>query len=154
MSDYETKIQQRFTYHGAGYEVVLHHVPMIKLGREWALNINPSLIDRLIFEDLPRHPSRLTGNQVRFVRAYTGMTLKAFAERFGVSHPAVKKWENAADGPTNMSWSTEKDIRLFVLMQSNAKAQEFQACYTKLVHEATGTPTPIHIDIETLAVAS
>ena len=154
MSEYKTRNQEKFSYYGAGYEVILHHVPMIRVGREWVLNVNPSIIDRMIFREIPHQPSRLTGNQVRFIRAYTGMTLKAFAERFGVSHPAVKKWENAADGPTNMSWSTEKDIRLFVLMQTNAKAQEFQACYTKLVHEATGTPTPIHIDVETLVAAS
>ncbi len=153
MADYETKIRKKFVYHGAGYPVVLHHVPMIKLGREWALNINPSIIERLIFEDLPHQPSRLTGYQVRFIRAYTDMTLKAFAERFGVSHPAVKKWENAEDGPTNMSWSTEKDIRLFVLEHSKAGARDFQACYNELVTEATAPPAPIHIDVESMAIA-
>tara|TARA_R110001592_G_scaffold158398_1_gene389524 strand:- start:788 stop:1249 length:462 start_codon:yes stop_codon:yes gene_type:complete len=153
MSDYKTKVQKRFAYHGAGYEVVLHNVPMIKLGSEWVLNINPGVIDRLIFEGLPHHPSRLTGSQVRFVRALTGMTLKAFADRFGVSHPAVKKWENAGDGPTNMSWSTEKDIRLFVLDHGDAEPQDFQACYNELAVEVSGSPTPVHVDIERMAVA-
>lgn len=153
MSDYKTKIQNKYTYHGAGYEVILHHVPMIKIGIEWVLNLNPSIIDRLLVEAIPRQSSRLTGNQVRFIRDYTDMTLKAFADRFGVSHAAVKKWENTGDGPTNMSWSTEKDIRLFVLTHAGADAIDFQACYEALIAEPTARPAAIHIDVESMALA-
>ena len=153
MPDYKTKIQNKFTYHGAGYEVVLHHVPMIKIGSEWVLNLNLRLIDRLVFEAIPRQPWRLTGDQVRFVRDYADLTLKAFADRFGVSHAAVKKWENTGDGPTNMSWSTEKDIRLFALMHDGADAIDFQACYEALITEPTAKPAAIHIDVESMAVA-
>lgn len=153
MSGYKTRIQNRFTYHGAGYEVILHHVPMIRIGNEWVLNLNPGIIDRLVFEAIPRQPSRLTGNQVRFVRDYADMTLKAFADRFGVSHAAVKKWENTGDGPTNMSWSTEKDIRLFVLMHEGADPIAFQSCYESLIAEPAARPSAIHIDVESMAVA-
>ena len=101
---------------------------------------------------LSHQDSHLTGKQVRFIRDYADMTLQAFADRFGVSHPAVKKWENAGDDPTNMAWSTEKDIRLFVLMQSKASASDFQQCYTDLIDEPTADPTPIHIDVESMVV--
>lgn len=148
MSEFKSKVQSKFAYYGAGYEVIFHHVPMIKIGREWVLDVGLSVLDRLVFEALPHHPSRLTGNQVRFVRDYTELTLKAFAERFGVSHAAVKKWENAGDGPTNMAWSTEKDIRLFVLMQSEPEANEFQQCYLDLVVEPSLEPVSMHLDIE------
>jgi hypothetical protein len=153
MSDYKTKIQNKFTYHGAGYEVILHHVPMIKIGNEWVLNLNPRIIDRLLVEEIPRQSSRLTGNQVRFIRDFTEMTLKAFADRFGVSHAAVKKWENTGDGPTNMAWSTEKDIRLFVLAHAGADAIDFQACYEALIAEPRARPTAVHIDVESMALA-
>ena len=46
MAEYKTKIQDEFAYHGAGYEVILHHVPMIEVGGEWFFNINMSIIDR------------------------------------------------------------------------------------------------------------
>lgn len=153
MTDYKTKVQSKFTYHGAGYEVVLHHVPLIKIGGDWVVNLNLGIIDRLVFEDIPRQPSRLTGSQVRFVRDFAGMTLTAFAERFGVSHAAVKKWENAGDGPTNMAWSTEKDIRLFVLSHGDVDARDFRACYEELIAEPAAKPAPIHIDVESMAVA-
>ena len=42
------------------------------------------------------------------------MTLQAFAARFGVSHVAVLKWEQRGNKPTGMTWSAEKDIRLFI----------------------------------------
>lgn len=153
MSEYETKVQETYVYHGAGYEVNLHHVPMLKVGGEWVFNINMSIIDRMVFEDIPLYPWRLTGYQLRFIRAYVDMTFKAFADRFGVSHPAVKKWENAGDGPTNMSWSTEKDIRLFVLLKSKPSPAEFLKCYTDLITEATASPSPIHIDVEKMVIA-
>jgi transcriptional regulator with XRE-family HTH domain len=152
MSEYRTKIQEEYIYHGAGYEVILHHVPMIEVGDEWVFNINLSIVDRMVFESIPEYDWRLTGYQVRFIRSLVDMTLKEFSERFGVSHPAVKKWENAKNGPTNMSWCTEKDIRLFVLMHCKAKPEEFQKCYLDLIPEATGEPKPIHIDIEKLAI--
>ena len=153
MADLDKKVQEEFKYHGAGYPVVLHHVPMIEIGGEWAVNMNMMIIDRLIFATLPKQKFRLTGNQIRFIRAVSDMTLQAFADRFGVSHPAVKKWENAGNGPTNMSWSTEKDIRLFVLSQSKADPAEFQQCYNALIDEADGEPAPIHVDLEAMAVA-
>jgi DNA-binding transcriptional regulator YiaG len=153
MAEYRTKIQDDFIYHGAGYPVTLHHVPMIEVGNEWVFNINMSIIDRLVFEELPHLESPLTGYQVRFIRDYMDMTLKAFADRFGISHPAVKKWENAGDGPTNMSWSTEKDIRLFVLLQSKPDPAVFQKNYEDLVTEAKGSPSPIHIDVEKMVIA-
>lgn len=153
MTDYKSKVQRKYVYHGAGFEVVLHDVPMISIGNEWVLNINPAIIDRLLFAEIPHHPSRLTGKQVHFVRDYAGKTLKAFAERFGVSHAAVKKWENAGDDPTNMSWSTEKDIRLFALAHGDADAQDFRACYEELIAEPKAKSKPVHIDLESMAVA-
>lgn len=152
MPDYNTKTQRKYSYYGAGFEVVLHQAPMMKIGREWVLNLNPAVIDRMILDEIPRQPSRLTGNQVRFIRDFAGMTLKAFAERFGVSHAAVKKWENAGDRPTSMAWSTEKDIRLFVLLQEDADAEDFQACYEDLVAAPSRKLAPIHIDLEAMAV--
>ena len=150
MGDYKREIRDTFTYHGAGFAVVLRRLPMLLLGTEWVFDIKPSAIDRRIFERLPHQASRLTGYQVRFIRIYADMTLKAFAHRFGVSHPAVLKWERAGDSMTNMSWSTEKDIRLFVLSQSESSAQEFQAFYEALTTEANEAVTPLEIDIEEL----
>lgn len=153
MSQFKTKIQRRYVYHGAGYAVVLHHVPMIQVANEWVLNTNPAVIDRIIFQSIPHHAARLTGDQIRFVRDYVGLTLKSFAERFGVSHAAVKKWENGGDKPTNMSWATEKDIRLFVLSHGEADAREFRACYEELIAVPATEPLPVHIDLDRMAVA-
>ena len=150
MGDDKTELRDTFTYHGAGFAVLLRHVPMRQIGTEWVLDLKASAIDQLIFERLPHQPSRLTGYQIRFIRAYADMTLKAFAHRFGVSHPAVLKWERAGDEVTNMSWSTEKDIRLFVLSKSERTAEDFQACYDALTTEADQAPTPLQLDIECL----
>jgi hypothetical protein len=52
-----------------------------------------------------------------------------------------------------MSWSTEKDIRLFVLMHEGADPIAFQSCYEALIAEPTARPSAIHIDVESMAVA-
>lgn len=153
MTEFKTRVQAKFVYHGAGYPVVLHQVPMIQVEKEWVLNVNPAVIDRILFQEIPHHPARLTGNQVRFVRDYVGLTLQAFAERFGVSHAAVKKWENTGENPTSMSWSTEKDIRLFVLSHGGVDPRDFQTCYQELITAPMVKPAPIHIDLERMAVA-
>ena len=48
------------------------------------------------------------------------MTLQEFAKRFCVSHVAVIKWERANRVATAMNWTTEKDIRLFILCKLGA----------------------------------
>jgi hypothetical protein len=72
------------------------------------------------------------------------MTLKEFADRFGVKHPAVVKWERSGDAPTRMAWSTEKDIRLFVY-QKLGKAEELASLYESLAIVPRGGVEPLKL---------
>src|SRR5690606_16681761 len=98
--------------------------------------------------------SKLTGHEIRFVRLYFKMTLQVFASRFGVKHPTVLKWENFKDDPTNMSLGTEKDIRLYIIV--NLIGQEkVGELYCELGNLQLLTHThqkPIELDIERIAV--
>ena len=78
------------------------------------------------------------------------MTLQAFAKRFGVTHPSVIKWEKQADEPTKMSWSTEKDIRLFGILQTEDENQ-FLQLYRTLDREEPLRKRTSSIDIASLA---
>lgn len=110
----ESKIQYEFIDTGFGFPVHLYNVPMIKVRGIWTPKINYLKLSEFVLKSLVLKKSRLTGNEIRFIRTKFEMTLEKFAKRFDVSHPAVIKWENKKDRPTNMDWSTEKDIRLFV----------------------------------------
>ena len=79
------------------------------------------------------------------------MTVRAFAERLSVKHPAVLKWEKKRNLPTIMTWSTEKDIRLFILDELNRKSAELRDLYRSLREVAESRSDPIVVDGGNLA---
>ncbi len=149
----ERKIEPQFIDYGCGFPVVLLNVPMIKVRDKWIPDIDYALLEKTILFDLCHKPSKLTGNEIRFIRLYFQMTLKVFANRFGVKHPTVIKWENFKDVPTNMALGTEKDIRLFVSNQLFGKKSvatlyiEFET--TSFERSLDGSP--LQVDLEKLA---
>jgi len=122
----ERKCQEFFVYEGFGFPVVLLNVPMVRVRGEWTLDVDYNDLSRRLLEALARKPARLSGNEVRFTRHSLSMTLEHFAARFGVTHPAVIKWERAGNRSTSMSWAVEKDIRLEILRSlSRVKPSQF-----------------------------
>ncbi|KXK07126.1 MAG: hypothetical protein UZ03_NOB001000321 [Nitrospira sp. OLB3] len=111
----ETAIQKEFIDTGFGFPIHLINVPMVKVRGTWTPHINFNELAHVVLRALPRKASRLTGNEIKFIRTHFEMPLQTFAKRFCVTHVAVLKWEKAKNQPTAMSWTTEKDIRLFVL---------------------------------------
>lgn len=119
-----------FIYNGFGFPVKLLNVPFVEVRGEMVPNIDYKSVSSQLLIDLALKTDRLTGNEIRFIRQYHEMTLERFAEKFRVSHPSVLNWEKKGDEPTNMSWSTEKDIRLFSL--SNFKTTSGWEIYKRL----------------------
>jgi transcriptional regulator with XRE-family HTH domain len=106
---------------------------------------------KVLLRALAHKPSRLTGNEIKFIRTHFEMTLQAFAKRFCVTHVGVMKWEKSLNRPTVMNWTTEKDIRLFVLTRLKVKVQEFVSLYEELQLAPVGKVEPIHLDAKKLA---
>lgn len=117
------KILDQFIDYGCGFPIMLRHVPMVKVEGKWVPNINYNKLEKIVSLMLCHKQVKLTGNEVRFIRFYLGMTLDAFAKRFGVKHPTVIKWEGFKDKHTNMSLGTEKDIRLCLMGHLTGKKQ-------------------------------
>jgi hypothetical protein len=128
----ETKIQKEFIDTGFGFPIRLVNVPMVKVRREWTPKINYNELALEVLRALAHKESRLTGNEIKFIRTHFEMTLQEFAKRFCVTHVGVMKWEKTLNKPTAMNWSAEKDIRLFVLTRLTAKAQELASLYDDL----------------------
>lgn len=142
------KIQKIYHDHGFGFPVTLLNVPMVEVRGEWAPNINQKELQERVIEALALKQSRLSGDEVRFIRLFSKMNLEKFAERFDVTHPAVLKWERTKDQITGMSWTTEKDIRLFAYSQLAPKAQKFVVVYEQLINVAATKSGSIKIDLE------
>lgn len=147
----ETKIQKEFIDTGFGFPIRLVNVPMVKVRRAWTPKINYNELALEVLRALAHKESRLTGNEIKFIRTHFEMTLQKFAKRFCVTHVGVMKWEKALNKPTAMNWTTEKDIRLFVLTRLAAKAQELASLYDDLQALPAGKPEPIHLDAKKVA---
>jgi len=147
----ETKIQKEFIDTGFGFPICLVNVPMIKIRGQWTPKINYNELTLEVLRALAHKETRLTGHEIKFIRTHFEMTLQEFAKRFCVTHVGVIKWEKTLHKPTAMSWSAEKDIRLFVLARLAVKAQEFASLYDDLQTLPEGKPEPIHLNAKKIA---
>lgn len=141
------KIRKSFIYDGSGFPVYLLNVPMVHVRDVWTPDVNYNKVDLLILQALAFKPARLTGREIRFIRHYFEMTTTKFASRFDVSFAAVLKWEKIGNNPTKMNWTTEKDLRLFVLSRLHKRAQEMVALYNELEEVKSLKPVPVKIDV-------
>lgn len=141
------KIQKSFIYDGSGFPVYLLNVPMVHVRDVWTPDVNYNEVDLLILQALAFKPARLTGREIRFIRHYFEMTTTKFASRFDVSFAAVLKWEKTGNHPTKMNWTTEKDLRLFVLSRLHKRAQEMVALYNELEEVKSLKPVPVKINV-------
>lgn len=151
MTELKRKTIARMVYHGFGFPVALHHVPMVRLRGAWTPDVNFELLQRGLLRALAEKPAQLSGSEVRFIRLAAAMTLQEFAKRFGVTHPAVLKWEGAGRRPTGMGWSTEKDIRLDVVSRLQEKPGRFYRIYRDLESQPTRKTAPLALDIPSVA---
>jgi hypothetical protein len=139
----EIKIKKELIDTGFGFPVRLKNVPMIKVRGIWTPNINYNHLTDAVLYLLAFKPSRLTGAEIKFIRTHFEMTLQLFADRFCVTHVAVLKWEKLKDAPTVMTWTTEKDIRLFVLCKLRVKSGVMAQLYNQLETKAAEKPNKL-----------
>lgn len=130
------KIAKKYIYTGLGFPIELHNIEMVKIEEEFHPKINVRKIADSAIKSLVTQESRLTGNQIRFIRSYFSMSLREFAKVVNESHAAVKKWEDFADGITTMDVNIEIMLRLYVYDQVVIKKErnkiEFYNRYVKL----------------------
>ncbi|PCJ64434.1 MAG: hypothetical protein COA73_03990 [Candidatus Hydrogenedentota bacterium] len=146
----DTVSKRDHIYTGFGFKVKLMNAPMVEINGELMLDIDYNKLADALFESISEKSTRLTGAEVKFIRHHAGLTLEKFSKRFDVSHPAVIKWEKQGDKSTNMTWAIEKDIRLFILEISKAKASQYKTLYQNLkkVPAESKAPRLTRIDVQ------
>ena len=142
----EKKTLKYFDDFGFGFQVRIFNAPMLKVRGEWVLDVDQNKLQSSILGALARKPVRLTGKEIHFIRNAFEMTSTEFGAKFDVSHAAVLKWERAGNHRTEMNWSTEKDIRLFVASKAQSKATDFVAVYKELEEKADDSEMLVEID--------
>jgi len=148
------KIEKEFEYLGLGFPVILFKVPMVEVRGVWTPEIDYSLLQRVVLRALAHYSSSLTGNHVRFIRSWLGLTQTAFGELFGVTHTAVVKWEKANDRSSKIVLTTERELRMVILDQLLKKAEDFRNAY-RVIHglDFRAEPEPVEVDTQIDLVA-
>jgi DNA-binding transcriptional regulator YiaG len=123
------KKTETFVFHGLGFPITLIKAPMKKILGEWIVDIDMEELQRVVLRALIYKSTRLTKDELRFIRKFLFMTTTAFGEILGVSHVAVLKWEK---GQRRVSASIELCIRLYILDHLHAKDKEFRNLYNTI----------------------
>ena len=124
----KTRIVENFIYEGLGFPVELSQVEMICIANDWHPKIDVQKVADEVIAKLAVQESRLTGNQVKFIRSYYSMPLREFGEKVvHESHMAVSKWEKKGEMETNMNSNTEHELRLYIVEKLLSKSMVSQS---------------------------
>lgn len=116
------KILKNYIYEGLGFPITLHNVELIKFEGKFHPKIDVRKVADIAISSLVDQKSRLTGNQIKFIRTYFSKSLREFSVIVNESHMAIKKWENFKDKPTNMDINIEILLRLFIYDKTSIKS--------------------------------
>ena len=148
------KVEKEIVYEGLGFPIILRNVPMIELRGVWTLDIDLNILQKVVLLALAHHPSDMTGNQIHFIRNWLGLTQTEFGKLFGVTHPAVVKWEKAGNKGSKINLTTQRDLRLWLLDQLLSKDDDFRRAF-KIIHRTDYSHPiePLEFDVPTDLVA-
>lgn len=118
------KMLKSYMYTGLGFPIELHDVVLVPFDGEMHPKIDVRKISDAAIKSLVLQKSRLTGNQIKFIRTYFSMSLREFAKAMNESHMAIKKWEDFKDDPTNMDRNIEIMLRLYIYDQVGIKTKK------------------------------
>lgn len=121
----KTQIAEKYVYEGLGFPIELEKVEMAFIDNDWHPKIDVQKVADEVIAKLAIQETRLTGNQVKFIRSYYSMPLREFAEKVvHESHAAVNKWEKKGNLLTNMNANTEHELRLFIIENVFSRSKE------------------------------
>lgn len=108
------KAERKLIYHGFGFPIVIPNAHIRVVAGEEVLDIDINKLQIAVLKLLIFKATPLTGEQLRFIRKYFGMSTTDLAKKFGVTHPTIIKWEK---NQNSINPTTDFYIRLYVLQQ-------------------------------------
>lgn len=107
--------RENFIYHGLGFPVIIQGVETYTVRGETLPKVNHNRLNAAVFEALLISKSRLTGNQLNFIRGHMNLSQMEFAKRLGFeSHATVSAWLKRGNDGSGMSTTTELAIRMLM----------------------------------------
>lgn len=129
------KTVHSYEYGLAGFPVFIEAVEVEVHGYDSFANIDHDKVQKAILLTLASKRTKLTGDQVRYIRHSYGDSMAEFAARFGFTAPAIQGWEKRGGSASPMGRPTELMIKSLILMKY--KGSE---AYREIVELFSGTP--------------
>lgn len=126
-----------YTYEGLGFPIELHNVEMILVNEEYVPKIDVRAVADQAIKDLVLQKTKLTGDQIKFIRNYFSHSLRDFSKIVNESHAAVKKWESFKNHTTNMDPNIEVRIRLYIYDKTCVKSKIDKLNFYEQYHAIT-----------------
>ena len=102
-------------YMELGFPVILVDPPMVDFRGVAVPDVNMRTVQETAFLMLIVKPARLTGSEVRFIRAYQQLRQADFARVLNMAnHSVVSQWESRRDEPSGMDYNTEVLLRIWM----------------------------------------
>ena len=126
----KNKMINDYCYDGLGFPILIDKVEMVDYQGELHPKIDVKKVSDQDIKELAFQKTRLTGNQVKFIRSYFSMPLREFGSKVvHESHTAVSKWEKKEDKVTLMNDNTEQVLRLYIIEQVISKTKTKQKLF-------------------------
>lgn len=145
------KVRRNFVDRVLGFPVQIPCVEVAEYPYGDVPLMDYELLSSIVLERLACKPTRLTGNEVRFIRLYFEHKLSQFGRILGCTHACVSKWEKTKNKSTGMAWGTEQCLRQYVMIRlgwsSNSITDWFIVSLNCKPGEPQDEPEPYVIDL-------
>lgn len=116
---------EEYIYKGLGFPICIRNPQFSKVRGELVFKVDIEKISKIAFKLLAIKPSRLTGDEIKFVRIYLNLSRTAFGGIFKLSHTAVSKWEKVGEEFAPISPSQEIVLRLSMIDRLDITGKDF-----------------------------
>jgi DNA-binding transcriptional regulator YiaG len=107
-----------------GLPVLLVDPPMVCVRGQDLPDVNLRTLQESVFALLVQKPTRLSGEEVRFIRKHLRLRQADLAELLNLAnHSVVSQWESRDAGPAGMDYNTEVLLRLHMAARSGQAAR-------------------------------
>ncbi len=113
---------KNYKFEGFGFPVVFDELPAVKVLGELVPDVDFDQYAKPLIEHICAHQDvPLSGNQVKFIRNYFGMSLREFAKMLNVTHQSVMRWESRLRSSASIDVNTELVMRIIIIKRLQSK---------------------------------
>lgn len=126
---------KNFKWDGFGFPVIFDRLPAVKLRGELVPDVDFHQFAKPLIEYICANQEiPLSGNQVKFIRHYFGMSLREFANFLNVKHQSVMRWEGKKQSAARIDVNTEIIMRIKILKNLKAKQSIISLAVNRVDH--------------------